>query len=169
MPATTGSVGRAYSFTPNANDADGDALAFSIQNRPAWASFNSSTGKLTGTPTQAGLSANVIISVSDGKATTRLAAFSIDVAPMILGTATVSWSAPTTNVDGTPLTDLAGFRVLYGTSPTTMTQKLEVPNAQLRSVSVEELQPGTYYFSVKAYTSASKESAASTVVWKTIM
>src|SRR5213082_1346467 len=27
-----------------------------------------------------------------------------------------SWTAPTTNIDGSPLTDLASYRVYYGTS-----------------------------------------------------
>jgi hypothetical protein len=33
----------------------------------------------------------------------------------ISGQATLSWDPPTTNVDGTPLTDLAGYKVYYGT------------------------------------------------------
>ena len=33
-----------YRFKPLATDADGDSLIFSIQNRPAWASFDESTG-----------------------------------------------------------------------------------------------------------------------------
>lgn len=169
VPALTGSAGRLYSFSPSASDADGDPLTFSIQNKPAWATFNSATGALSGTPGDAGQTTDILISVSDGTATTRLAAFNVTISPMILGSATVSWSPPATNVDGTPVTDLAGFRVFYGTDPNAMTQKLELPDAQLRSVSVEELRPGTYYFIVKAYTSAAMESAASTVVWKTIM
>ena len=46
-------VGEGYSFTPNASDADGDTLTFSITNKPNWASFNTSNGSLTGTPTLA--------------------------------------------------------------------------------------------------------------------
>src|SRR5262245_39192746 len=30
---------------------------------------------------------------------------------------TVTWTAPTLNTDGSALTDIAGYRVLYGTSP----------------------------------------------------
>jgi hypothetical protein len=36
-----------YSFTPSAADPYGDALTFSVQNAPSWASFNSATGELT--------------------------------------------------------------------------------------------------------------------------
>src|SRR5690606_34913941 len=48
-PATTALQGSPYSFTAFASDPDGDALTFSIANRPAWASFSSS-GRLSGTP-----------------------------------------------------------------------------------------------------------------------
>ncbi len=37
-------------FTPSANDADGDTLTFTISNRPSWATFNGTTGRLSGTP-----------------------------------------------------------------------------------------------------------------------
>ncbi len=66
----------AYSFVPTAADADGDTLAFSIQNKPAWATFNTSTGRLSGTPAAAdvGTYSNIAISVSDGQASTALSA-----------------------------------------------------------------------------------------------
>jgi hypothetical protein len=74
-------VGSAYSFTPTATDAAGLKLTFSIQNLPAWASFNTSTGALTGTPgsSNVGSYSNIIISVSDGTLSASLAAFSITV------------------------------------------------------------------------------------------
>ena len=40
-------------FTPSASDADGDTLTYSISGQPGWVSFNSSTGALFGTPTNA--------------------------------------------------------------------------------------------------------------------
>ena len=92
-PATTVIAGQAYSYTPYANDADGDPLTFSIQNRPVWATFSSTTGRLSGTPTstQVGNYSNIVISVSDGTASASLAPFSVAVtavpnrAPTITG------------------------------------------------------------------------------------
>src|SRR5262245_22884065 len=52
-PSTSVLQGTAYSFAPSATDADGNSLTFSIANAPAWATFNSSTGQLSGTPTAA--------------------------------------------------------------------------------------------------------------------
>ncbi len=80
-PAATVAAGQAYSFRPTASDADGQALTFSITNRPSWANFSTSTGRLNGTPTAAnvGTQSGIVISVSDGAATTALPAFSITV------------------------------------------------------------------------------------------
>jgi hypothetical protein len=36
--------------------------------------------------------------------------------PGVVQTVTVNWDAPTENTDGTPLTDLGGYRVAVGTS-----------------------------------------------------
>jgi hypothetical protein len=78
-PATSVAVGEAYSFTPTAGDVEGDILVFSIVNKPSWASFNRSTGALTGTPTEDGATAGIVISVSDGMHTASLPAFTLTV------------------------------------------------------------------------------------------
>src|SRR5262245_2927361 len=49
-PPTSATQGTLYTFTPTASDPDGDALTFSIANRPTWATFNSTNGTLQGTP-----------------------------------------------------------------------------------------------------------------------
>jgi hypothetical protein len=168
-PTVSATVGKAYSFTPKAADAEGNKLTFSIKNKPTWLAFNTSTGALTGTPSVKGAFANVIVSVSDGASLTSLAPFSIAVAPAVTGNAALSWKAPVEDENGEPLADLAGYRVLYGTSPTSMTQKLEVPSAAMTAVSIEDLSSGTYYFAIKAYTKSGVESSISEVVYKTIM
>jgi Putative Ig domain/Right handed beta helix region/IPT/TIG domain len=80
-PATSVKAGSAYSFTPAASDANGDKLTFAIANKPGWASFNTTTGQLSGTPSSSnvGTTSGIVISVSDGKVSTSLAAFSIAV------------------------------------------------------------------------------------------
>jgi hypothetical protein len=80
-PAASVVAGQAYSFAPSASDSGGNALTFLIINRPAWASFSTSTGQLTGTPTAAnvGSYANITISVSDGTLTASLPAFTVTV------------------------------------------------------------------------------------------
>jgi len=80
-PASIARVATAYNFSPNASDADGNTLTFSISNKPSWANFNTSTGALTGTPTSEGTTQDIVITVSDGKLTASLSAFSITINP----------------------------------------------------------------------------------------
>jgi len=64
-----------------ARDLDGDILTFGIENKPAWMSFDTATGKLSGTPTELniGVYANITISVTDGHGSTRFESFKITV------------------------------------------------------------------------------------------
>src|SRR6185369_3843590 len=65
-PATSVTAGSAYTFTPVGSDPDGNTLTYSIQNQPTWASFSTTTGRLSGTPTSAnvGTSARITITVT---------------------------------------------------------------------------------------------------------
>lgn len=170
-PSTSGRVGTAYSFTPTASDPNGDKLTYSISNKPSWASFSTTTGALTGTPGSGsqGTYSNIAISVSDGKTSTSLAAFSILVTQPTVGSATLSWTPPTQNTDGTSLTNLGGYRIYYGTSPSALSQSIQITNAGLTSYTVGNLSPGTYYFALAAYTTDGVESAPSPVGSKTVL
>lgn len=167
-PATSVNVGSSYSFTPTASDPEGATLAFSIQNRPSWATFSTTTGRLSGTPTAAGTTSSIVISVSDGTTSVALPAFSIAANSVTLGSATLSWVAPTQNTDGSSLTNLAGYRIAYGTSASALNQTIDISNPSLTTYVVDDLAAGTWYFAVKAYTSAGAESALSNVASKTI-
>lgn len=162
-PVVTAQAAQPYAFKPTAADADGDALTFSIANKPVWASFDTTNGTLYGTPADVnvGTYANVVITVSDGKASTSLAAFSITVAAAATQSVTLSWTPPTQNVDGTPVTDLAGFKVFYGTASGQYSSTLSLPSTSMNSVVIEGLTAGTWYFAVKAVNAAGVESAYS--------
>lgn len=84
-----------------------------------------------------------------------------------VGTALISWVAPTLNADGTPLTDLAGYRVYMGTAPGTYATNSGVL-APATSYSFTGLAPATYYFVVRAYDADGNESAPSIEVSKVI-
>lgn len=159
-----------YLFQPSASDADGNALVFGITNRPSWASFNTATGALSGTPPvgTAGTYSNIAISVSDGQATTALPAFSVAVQQVATGSVTLSWQPPTTRSDGTPLTNLAGYRIRYGTAVGSYPNVVQLPNAGLTTAVIENLARATWYFVATAYDSAGAESSFSGVVSKTI-
>lgn len=84
------------------------------------------------------------------------------------GVATLSWTPPTTNADGTPLTDLAGFKVYYGTSSQNYTAVVD--NKMSTSFFFESpFSPGTVvYFSVTAYGVSGGESDFSNEVSKVL-
>lgn len=163
-------AGQAYSFTPSATDPNGDALTFSIGNKPAWATFSQSTGRLAGTPGAAdvGNYGNILISVSDGRQSASLAPFSIAVVGIATGSATLTWQPPTTRSDGSTLTNLAGFKVLWGTTRGSYPSSVRLTNPGLTSYVVGNLAPATYYFVVVAVDANGLESTHSNEAWKTI-
>ena len=162
--------GSPYVFAPSATDADGNALTFSVANLPPWATFNSGTGQLSGTPTAANVGSyeNITISVSDGTATTNLAAFAIQVVATATGTTTLRWTPPTHNTDGTPLSDLAGYKVYWGTSQDDYSNTVTIANPGLATYVVNELTPARWYFAVTAYSATGLESGYSNTFSKTI-
>lgn len=169
-PAATATAGQAYSFTPTATDPDGQKLTFTIVNKPAWAAFDATSGRLYGAPADAnaGTYSNIQISASDGQYSASLPAFSIGVQKASNGIATLSWVPPTTNVDGTPVTNLAGYRIAYGQHSSNLTQSVDIPSASVTSAVIENLAAGTWYFAVKAYTTANVESDLSNLAQKTV-
>ena len=169
-PQTAVTMGNTYSFTPTASDPDGDNLTFSVQNLPVWASFESSTGRLTGQPSLAdvGVFERIVVSVSDGIATTSLPEYSITVSQVALGSMTLSWTPPTQNTDGTVLTDLAGYRLYYGLSEGNYPNRVIIDTAGLASYVVENLIPDTYYVVATSVNAMGIESAYSNVAIKTV-
>jgi hypothetical protein len=171
IPSTSINAGQAYNFQPSASDPNGTTLTFSISNMPAWANFNTGTGRLYGTPgtADAGTYAGIVIRVSDGTTTVALAAFTITVTQVANGTATISWIPPTQNTDGTPLTDLGGYRIYYGTSSTNLAQMVELDNPGLTRYVVQNLSPATWYFTMRAFRTNGTESEPSNIASKTIL
>lgn len=170
-PSSTVMQGNAYSFTPNASDADGDTLAFTAANLPGWATFNSNTGSVSGTPSAAdiGTYGNISINVSDGSVNTSLPAFSIQVVATATGSAMLTWNPPTQNTDGSALTDLAGYRVYWGTSQGSYTNSVTISNPGLSSYVVDQLTPSTWYFAVTAVNAAGAESSYSNMATKQVL
>jgi hypothetical protein len=84
------------------------------------------------------------------------------------GSTTINWQAPTTNADGSVLTNLAGFRVYYGTSSTGLTNSMTVDDMTRRSATISSLIPGTWYFAVRAFNIAQTESVNSNVGTRTV-
>jgi hypothetical protein len=85
-----------------------------------------------------------------------------------VGAAELSWTAPDQNTDGSTLTNLAGYRIYYGTSANTLDQVIQINTVGITAYVIDNLTTGTYYFSIRAYNSVGMESALSNVVSDTI-
>lgn len=162
--------GEMYDFEPNASDADGDRLTFNVQNKPVWANFDSSTGRLYGQPTLAhvGVYRNILIGVSDGKSNASLGSYSVAVSQTGLGAFTFGWEPPTENTDGSPLLDLAGYRIYYGPQSERYDHELHIDNPGVTDYVVEQLSPGTYFVAVTSLNSVGVESVYSEEVIRTV-
>jgi hypothetical protein len=163
-------VGGNYSFVPTASDPDGDTLAFSVSALPSWASFDTSTGRVSGTPESGdiGTYSNIVITVSDGQAGTSLAPFSITVQAVSPGSVTLSWTPPTENEDGTALTDLDGYRIYWGTTAGIYPNSVTIDNESVSTYVIDNLSPGTYEFVATSFNTSGVESAYSSPATKVV-
>jgi hypothetical protein len=167
-PPVSATVGQAYSYKVSASDSDGDTLTYSVANQPAWMSINSATGQISGTPTATGTFPNITISVSDGKGgSASLKAFSVAVAAAGSGgsgssAVTLNWDAPMQNTDGSTITDLNGYKILYGRDAGNLSQSVSV-SVGMQTTVIDNLASGTWFFAIVSVNKAGVESAPSNV------
>ncbi len=164
-PPTSVTAGSTYSFQPTVS-ASSTVVIFKISGQPAWAHFDMSNGALSGTPSalDEGSTGHIVITATNATSTASLTPFTIQVTPPNgSATATLSWTAPTENTDGTPVTDLAGYHILYGTSPSELTNTVTVAGAATTTFEISGLAEGTYYFAVVAFNSAGLDSGQSNI------
>jgi hypothetical protein len=172
-PATSVTAGQNYVFQPTVSAGSG-SVTFQIQGKPTWAAFNASTGALTGTPAVAneGTTTGITITGSNGSSSASIGPFAIAVnappASPATGSANLSWTVPTENTNGTPLTNLAGYHIYYGTSAGAWTSTITVMDATETSYVVSGLASGTYYFAIVAFNTAGEDSPQSNIASKTI-
>ncbi len=162
-PMELAAVNQLYFFQPFASDLDGDQLEFSIVNKPSWLGFDSLSGAISGIPTAAdvGSYGGIWINVSDGLNGASLGPFDIEVVAIGQDSVTLSWLPPTENEDGSPLMDLAGYRLRYGSNANSYPNLIDINNPGIVTFSVENLVPNTYYFVITAYNSSGVESTFS--------
>jgi hypothetical protein len=84
------------------------------------------------------------------------------------GTALLSWGAPSTRIDGSPLDDLQGYRIKYGIAPDQLRCLVEIREPGLTTWKVTGLATGTWYFAVVSFDGGLVESGLSGVVSKRI-
>jgi hypothetical protein len=168
-------AGHPYSFQPSATDPNGLKIVFTIANAPAWATFNTATGLLSGTPTagNVGTYSNIVITAYDGYSKAVLPAFKILVSPAAgspagpsppeqgaTGSVTLSWIPPTRNQDGSVLANLQGYHIYYGTTPEELKSTLTISNPGVTRYVMSNLLQAqtTWYFALTAYDRNGRES-----------
>ena len=88
--------------------------------------------------------------------------------PVTTYSATVSWSVPLLNTDGTSLTDISGYRIYYGTSADDLSQSILISAPGITNHVVSGLAPGTYYIAVVTLNSMGIPSDLSTPASATV-
>jgi hypothetical protein len=85
--------------------------------------------------------------------------------PSGAGTIAMAWDLPATNVDGSPLTDLGGYKLYYGTASGIYDYSVDVGNVTIYTLT--GLTRGqTYYIALTAYDISNNESDYSNEVSK---
>jgi len=107
---------------------------------------------------------NITIRVSDSTTQVSLPPFSVEVVAMATGSVTVNWLAPEEQTDGSPLTDLSGYKIYWGTSPGDYPNSWRVNHPGVVTYVIENLTPGTYYLVATAFDSDGVESEYSDIV-----
>ena len=86
------------------------------------------------------------------------------------GNMDLSWAAPVTRADGTPLSlaDIYGYRIYFGTSAGNYTESVEIADGTALSTTVTNIPVGTYHVVMSTYDIDGRESDYSSSVIKTI-
>lgn len=88
--------------------------------------------------------------------------------------ATVSWNIPTQNVDASAASNLAGYKIFYGTDTDLNDTVIDLLVTEATcttavcSYEITGLPAGNYHFSVTAYNTSNNESSYSDVVYETL-
>ena len=118
----------------------------------------STTGSNPQTTADSGTSTSTSGSSTSGSTTSGSTPPSTPVA----GTSvTLGWVAPTENNNGSPITDLAGYKIHYGVTSQDYTKVVAVSNPSLSRYVLDSLESGTYFFAITAYNSKGIESTLS--------
>ena len=86
------------------------------------------------------------------------------------GSATLTWTPPTQNEDGTAYTNYGGFKIYYGPPSAPLGYTIDLPDTTntLNTYVVDNLVYGDWHFAMTAYNSNGTESRLSNTAIKTV-
>lgn len=169
-PLSSVMEGITFNFTPTASDPDGDTLRFSVANLPAWATFNTATGRVSGTPGAAdvGVYNGVTITVTDGTTTANLTPFTVEViaangdltAPQISGIQVNSNSTSSTTISW-ETDEPASSTLNYGMDTSYGNVQTNASLSTNHSYTLTGLTAGaTYHYQITVVDAASNETSS---------
>jgi hypothetical protein len=163
-------VGTLYQFTPVASDPDGDTLSFTAENLPPWADIDPTTGAISGTPDEGdvGEYESITVTVADASHQAATSPFTITVNGNGTGVASLQWEKPLSKVDGEPLDDLAGYRLVYGRNQDELDHSIFISDPAQTSYEFATLGEGIWYFAVIGVSANGLEGPPTTVATKSI-
>ena len=88
--------------------------------------------------------------------------------PPTTNSVTLNWTIPTLNTDGSQLTDLSGFKVIYGRSTSDLSQSVTINNPTVDTYQIDNLSSGTWYFEIVSLASDGTESVPTNPLSQTI-
>jgi len=127
-----------------------------------------STGSGSSTSTASTGSGSSTSTASTGSGSTSSSSSSSTPPKKTSDSVTINWTPPTENTNGSPLTNLAGYDIHYGTSSGSLTKKISISNPGIATYVVSNLAAGKYYFAVAAVNSSGTESPLSAQVSATV-
>ncbi|HEX5047238.1 MAG TPA: hypothetical protein VFX89_08975 [Gammaproteobacteria bacterium] len=104
-----------------------------------------------------------------GSGSIKLQAAALQGAPApASGSALLTWTPPTKYTDGTTMTDLAGYKVYWGTTQGIYSNSAQINSGGVSSYTVKGLAAGRWYFMVTSLGATGVESPPSPVLSKVI-
>jgi hypothetical protein len=158
-----------YEYVPELGDSGGADVAFSVENKPAWATFDAVAGTLSGTPGSADVGSRSTVRITatvGGRRST--VEFQLQVVASADGVVNLALGAPQTRTDGSALRDLAGYRIYYGKTATRLDHFVDVKDRTATGAVVSQLTPGKWYFVATPYDANGFESEPTSLASKTI-
>ena len=146
-------------FTANKTSASGSLTPVLTWSTTPVASSCTASGGWSGTKFAAG--SETLAAITSSKSYTLTCTWGS-------GIVKLNVTPPKTNTDGSALTNLAGYKAVYGNSSSALTKSMSFSDPTATSLSVPSLLAGTWYFAVRAVNSAGVESDNSNVAQKSI-
>jgi hypothetical protein len=160
----------AYDYKPTASDRDGDSLKFTADNLPPWATIDAVSGEIRGTPAadDVGAYESISITVADASHKTTSDPFTITVLDAVRGVVSLRWDTPMSKVDGSPLDDLGGYRIVYGRHADDLDHSELIASGDTNELELTNLDSGIWYFAIIAVSSSGLEGPPTTAAMKSI-